>query len=150
IGDSRAIPILRDYAARKLLSRRRSAVEALRMLEDEEGLEEANKRARERLLPAVREALDGKDEERLTRAVLALDDQQKGLALDTLYELASPLSVRVVRSVLSQTPFPRPHIWRYVKSIFKRSMLRHDFRTFGEVAHAIEAQGRTSTGTAAT
>ena len=38
IGDPRAIPALRDYATRKLLSRRRSAVEALRNLGDDEGL----------------------------------------------------------------------------------------------------------------
>src|SRR2546423_9567773 len=40
LGDTRAVPVLREYAARKLLSRRRSAVEALRNLDDEEGLAE--------------------------------------------------------------------------------------------------------------
>src|SRR5207248_48309 len=33
-GDARAVPLVREYAERKLLSRRRSAVEALRRLGD--------------------------------------------------------------------------------------------------------------------
>src|SRR5207253_6089843 len=68
------------------------------------------------------------------------------LTLDTLYELANPLCVRVVRQLLSKTNFAQPNAWRYVKSVFKRSLLRFDFQTFGEAAHAIEAQeiGRAS------
>src|SRR5262249_24109042 len=57
IGDPRAIPAARIYATRKLLSRRRSAVEALRNLGDQEGLAEATARARLQLPVAMRAAL---------------------------------------------------------------------------------------------
>jgi hypothetical protein len=147
-GDTRSVPVVREYAARKLLSRRRSAVEALRNLEDEEGLEECNKRALERLPSPIRDAIELNTEQDLVHTVLA-DRAQLGLTIDTLYELATPLTVGAVRTVLAQIRFQQPNVWRYVKSIFKRSMLRHDFRTFGEVIHHIEAQGRTSTGTTA-
>src|SRR5262249_20194365 len=158
IGDTKAVSVLREYAGRKLLSRRRSAVEALRNIGDDEGLDEARKRALERLPDSVRSLLNSLGEEddtsasidRVTQAVKALDAQTSGLALDTLYELATPLPVAVVRRVIDQTRFDRPHIWRYVKSVFKRSMLRHDYETFGLIAHAIEALGRTTTGTTAT
>jgi hypothetical protein len=157
LGDTRAVPVLREYAERKLLSRRRSAVEALRNLDDEEGLDEVRKRALERLPASVRDLLGSLGEDdasqpsvtRLAQAVQALDVQQMGLALDTLYELATPLPVAAVRRLLTSIPFDRVHVWRYVKSVFKRSMLRHDHVTFGLLAHAIEAQGRTTTGTAA-
>src|SRR6266542_2025017 len=158
IGDAKAVPVLREYAGRKLLSRRRSAVEALRNVGDEEGLDEARQRALERLPASLRDLLDSLGEEddtpasidRLVQAVKALDAQTSGLALDTLYELATPLPVAVVRRMIVQTRFDRPHIWRYVKSVFKRSMLRHDHETFGLIAHAIESLGRTTTGTTAT
>src|SRR6185503_3928053 len=48
LSDTKAVSVLREYAGRKLLSRRRSAVEALRLLDDDEGLTEANQRAMER------------------------------------------------------------------------------------------------------
>src|SRR5206468_7787217 len=57
LGDRRAIPAIRPLAARKLLSRRRSAVEALRNLGDAEGLAEARRRALEQLPDGAREAL---------------------------------------------------------------------------------------------
>src|SRR5207249_3533827 len=63
IGDAKAVPVLREYASRKLLSRRRSAVEALRNLGDEEGLEEARQRALERLPDPLRGLLDSLGEE---------------------------------------------------------------------------------------
>ena len=149
LGDTRAVSVLRDYASRKLLSRRRSAVEALRNLEDEDGLEEANQRALERLPPAVRAAVEANNEEDLPRIVQALDASQIGLTLDTLYEIGSPVPVSAVRHVLTTLQFAMPNVWRYVKSIFKRAILRHDFRTFGELIHAVEFQGCTSTGTTA-
>ena len=57
--------MLREYAERKLLSRRRWAVEALRNLDDEEGLDEARKRALERLPASVRDlvALLGEEDD---------------------------------------------------------------------------------------
>ncbi|MGL5096169.1 MAG: hypothetical protein ACRDD1_11310, partial [Planctomycetia bacterium] len=46
-------------------------------------------------------------------------------------------------------PFAVPFVWRYVKSIWKRSMLREDAATFGLVAARIDAGARTNFGTIA-
>lgn len=148
LGDTKAIPVLREYAGRKLLSRRRSAVEALRNLDDEEGLAEARERAIALLPSTVRPVVDAEDD--LLPIVERFDPNPLGLVLDTLYELGSPAHVRLVRRVLGKINFGQPHLWRYVKSIFKRSLLRFDFQTFGLIAHAVEAQGRQTTGTTAT
>jgi hypothetical protein len=157
IGDPRAIPAVRDYAGRKLLSRRRSAVEALRQLGDTEGTDQARRRARERLPAPALAALDAAESSPapdaaagLAQAALAQGPQEQGLSLDTLYELAGPVPVAAVRQVLAQVGFAVPYLWRGVKSVLKRSMLRHDYTTFGQVVHAVERQGRTSKGTAAT
>ena len=153
IGDPRAIPAVRQQAARLLLSRRRSAVEALRNLGDAEGLAEAQQRARERLPASVRERLEGMgtgSAEEIAQAVLALDVKEQGLALDTLYEVAEPLGVAAARQVMDKLAFDRAFLWRYVKSVFKRAMLRHDYETFGWLAHAIEERGLNTKGTAAT
>jgi hypothetical protein len=150
LGDPRALPALREYAGRKLLSRRRSAVEALRRFGDEEGLSEARRRARERLPETVLAALDAASPEGTAQAVLGLDLPQQGQALDTLYEVADPAAVAAVRHILSQVDFAQPHVWRNVKSVYKRALLRHDYQTFGLLSHAIEAQGRASKGTSAT
>jgi hypothetical protein len=157
IGDPRAIPALREYTTRKLLSRRRSAVEALRILGDTEGLAEAITRAPEQLPPALRAAFvsldlnDGspKGVEAIAQAVRALDPMYQGLALDTLYEQGSPAAIGAVRLVLTGVDFGRPYFWRYIKSIYKRSLLRHDHITFGWLAHAIETQARRTSGTEA-
>src|SRR5262249_43537388 len=148
IGDPRAIPVAREQAERKLLSRRRSGVEALRNLGDAEGLAEARQRALERLPESVRTSLASGNEyeptekmvKGLAEAVLALDKQQQALSFDTLYELGTPAPVRAVREILKQVQFGQAHIWRCVKSVFKRSQLRHDYTTFGQVSHDIESQ----------
>jgi hypothetical protein len=153
IGDPRAVPAVRQQAARLLLSRRRSGVEALRNLGDTDGLAEAQQRARERLPAAVRERLEGMgtgSPEEVAQAVLALDVKEQGLALDNLYELAEPACVAAARQVMDKIAFDRAFLWRYVKSVFKRAMLRHDYATFGWLAHAIEARGQTTKGTTAT
>lgn len=150
IGDARALPLLREQASRKLLSRRRSAVEALRNMGDMEGLAVARQQALERLPTTVRAALEAdRTVEEIVKSLAAVEIQQRGLALDTLYELADPLAVAVVRTMLTQVSFDQPHLWRYVKSVFKRAMLRRDYDTFGWLSHAIEIQARTSTGTPA-
>ncbi|MBY0522112.1 MAG: HEAT repeat domain-containing protein [Gemmataceae bacterium] len=149
IGDARAVPILRQQAARKLLSRRRSAVEALRNLGEAEGLSDARTAALERLPETVR-PLVASEVDALIETVLALTPQNLGLAIDTLYELATPLTVAATRAVLRKVAVDRPHMWRYVKSVHKRSMLRHDYAMFGELSHAIEVQARSSKGTTAT
>lgn len=157
LGDPRAIPDARAQAARKLLSRRRSGAEALRNLGDAEGLAEVKNRALERLPKAVRAKLEPLDESQpseadvagLVEAVLATPVKDRGLAMDTLYEIATPAAVLAVRAALAKTSFDQAHIWRYVKSIYKRAVLRRDFEVFGLVAHAIEAQGRGNKGTTA-
>jgi hypothetical protein len=158
IGDSRAVPALRQQGARKLLSRRRSAVEALRLLNDPEGLAEARKLALDRLPETVRKSLletgesasDTPAVEKLVTSVISLEPQQQGLAIDTLYEIAAPLAVAAVRAVLRQVAIDKPHLWRYAKSVLRRAMLRHDHATLGELIHRIEILGRTSKGTSAT
>lgn len=147
IGDERAIAALRDYAQRKLLSRRRSAVEALRNISDEEGLAEARQRAQERLPDEVRAILDadtsgqiGAQAAALTDVFANLEPQQQALMIDTLYELATPAAVATVRHLLPQLTFAQPYLWRAIKSVYKRSMLRGDHVTFGLLTYLIEAQ----------
>jgi hypothetical protein len=157
IGNPKAIPVVRPYAERKLLSRRRSAVEALRKLNDTDGLAQARARNLEQLPVGVGVALAGIDEDRtdpaavepVVKAVQAADAKLRGLIMDGLYELATPAAVAAVRQLLGEARFDQPFIWRYVKSIFKRSMLRHDPATFGLLAHAVEAQARGTGGTTA-
>jgi hypothetical protein len=155
IGDARAVPVLREFAERKLLSRRRSAVEALRKLGDAPGLADARTRALERLPDAVKAvvvALDaqaGSDPTPLVKAVLAVPLKERGLALDSLYELDDRLCVLAVRDVLEQSQLNAPHLWRYTKSIFKRALLRGDVRTFGWLQHLIEVRGQVAPGTRA-
>jgi hypothetical protein len=158
IGDARAIPLLRQQAARKLLSRRRSAVEALRNLADADGLAEARLRALERLPASVRDQLalieqTGETANKiaaLAQSVQALGPQEQGQALDTLYDLATPATVAVVGQLIPKINFAQAGLWRGVKSVFKRALLRHDYVTFGLLSHAIEKRGRTSKGTTAT
>jgi hypothetical protein len=162
LGDPRAIPIARQYAGRKLLSRRRSGAEALRNLGDAEGLADVKNRALERLPATVRaeldpldmaggSAADGKPQsiEKLVAVILAAPFKDRGLAIDTLYEIATPSATLAALAALQKSAFDQPHLWRYAKSVHKRSMLRRDFVTFGLLAHAIEARGRASAGTTA-
>lgn len=158
IGDPRAIPAAREQAARKLLSRRRSGVEALRNLGDEVGLAEARQQALARLPDPIRQHVEADvlpsqtmpAVKALAKDVLGMEPPQRGLALDTLYELGDPLAVYACYEILKQLPFDHAHSWRYVKSVFKRSLLRHDFETFGRVSHLIESRGKKSKGSVAT
>jgi hypothetical protein len=151
IGDPRAVPLVRAQAQRKLLSRRRSGVEALRKLGDAEGLTTVRQLALERLPESVRDlAASESDADKLAQAVLALEIKDQGPTLDTLYELATPTTVAAVRAALAKVNFAQAHLWRATKSIFKRSLLRRDYVLMGWLNHAIEARGRTSHGTSAT
>ncbi len=157
IGDDRAIPLLRKYAERKLLSRRRSGVEALRGLGDAEGLAAARQRAIEALEPTLREALLSIDEsaggdavKTLRDAVVALPGRRRGRAADTLYELGSPAAIAAARKVLAKLPVERAYVWRYVKSVLKRAMLRHDPATLGFLALRVERAAARVTGSRAT
>ena len=111
----------------------------------------ANWRA-ERLPQSIRDLVEQESTTAIQLAVQVqlLDGQHLGLALDTLYELATPATVGAVREVLSKTTFDREHLWRATKSIYKRALLRQDFVTFGWLSHAIEARGRASKGSVAT
>src|SRR5262249_3962136 len=140
------IPAVRPYATRKLLSRRRSAVEALRVLNDTEGLAAARQTTLEQMPPPVQAALASSN---VFSAIEGLDAHFKGLALDTLYELAPAGAADIIQPLLQSLAFDRPYVWRYVKSILKRAMLRHDYAMFGWLHHEIEVRGSTTAGASA-
>lgn len=154
LGDERAIPLARQMAERKNLSRRRSGVEALRNLGDTEGLAQARQRGFDRLPPPVQKVLEGLDETAQSKAALkALVDAAKqcdarrfGLIADVLYEAGTPVTVAAARRVLAMTRPGQPHTWRYARSVLRRAMLRRDHKTFGFLAHHIERETRTSKG----
>lgn len=157
LKDARAIPMARAHAARKLLSRRRSGAEALRNLGDAEGLAEVKNRALERLPSGVRSKLDAIDDANpspasisaLSDAVLAVPVKDRGLAIDTLYEIATPGATAAALEAIDVCPLEEAHLWRYVKSVYKRAALRRDLVALGRIAHAIEVKGRKTAGTTA-
>ena len=104
---------------RPLIRKPAQALVGLRRLQDAEGLAAADKLALERLPESVRHQTG--ETAKLVAALQALDVQQRGLALDTLYELATPAAIAAVRAVLRETAIDRPQQWRYVKSIVKRA-----------------------------
>ena len=154
IGDARAIPKARELAERKLLSRRRSGVEALRNLGDAEGLAQARQHALARLPAALRDALADADEtatggaavDGALTAVAKVPLKDRGLAIDSLYEIGTPLCTAIARRALVAAPIGRAHVWRYAKSVLKRAMLRFDFETLALVAHRVEVEARSSKG----
>ncbi|OGQ87917.1 MAG: hypothetical protein A2289_22690 [Deltaproteobacteria bacterium RIFOXYA12_FULL_58_15] len=150
IGDLRARDAVRTYADRKLLSRRRSGVEALRKLDDQQALTTAYERAREYLTDTVVQALDVKDIDGMVNGAMSIPTQKVGRALDSLYELNTEHGNLAVERVLGQVTLGQPGLWRYAKSIFKRAVLRRDHAMLGFLAHQIEAEGRHSTGDKAT
>ncbi|MDP2341688.1 MAG: hypothetical protein Q8O67_12085 [Deltaproteobacteria bacterium] len=151
-GDRKAIPAVRLEAERKLLSRRRAGVEALRMLGDVDGLAAARLRALERLPDNVRAKLLALDEQQtvavdvVKELLLACDEKERGGACDSLYELATPLAVGAARAALLASDVSKPWIWRYTKSVIKRAILRTDGETLGVLIHRVEIRGRTTTG----
>lgn len=157
IGDPRAIPLAREQASRKLLSRRRAAVEALRSLGDAEGLADARNAGLERLPEPVRTALATLDENDLRKSQLApalavveaLPLERRAPVVDVLYELATPACVALARTLLRAMPIEKPHAWRYGKSVWKRAMVRGDASTFGMLTHAIDVARHRTRGTKA-
>ena len=157
-----ALDAVKGEAERKLLSRRRAGAEALRNIGDNDAISQVRTRALERLPASLKAALlERNDAEAtpasvtaLTQAFEALPPAERGLSLDTLYELGTPLPVATARGLLSRMAAAKdeahglaaPHTWRYVKSVWKRSMLRHDFETFGPLTVAVERLGRTYRG----
>ena len=156
--DPRVVALARATAERKLLSRRRAGVEALWRLSDKEGLADAKNRALERLPKSVADALAvvdlssqrASDVADLVAVVSAIPIKDRGLAMDTLYELRSPLTVEAVRAIIPGIGIDKPHVWRYAKSVLKRAMLRYDFVTFGLLAHGVESLRGKTPGTTAT
>jgi hypothetical protein len=153
LADPLAIPVARAAAERKLLSRRRSGVEALRKLGDKEGLAEAHTRALERMpakVQAVLATLGTPESGDLKKALLEVTTKDRGLAIDSVYELGAEASDRAVREALVESSFEAPYMWRYTKSVLKRAILRRDAATFGLLAHAIEAKAGHTSGETAT
>lgn len=161
LGDPLALPVLRAAAEKKLLSRRRSAVEALRKMGDVAGIADAKNRALERLPQTVRDHLADPNAGEaetispmriagLAAVVRAVPLKDRGLAIDTLYELATPLTIGATRTLVVEDGIDAPHMWRYVKSVLKRAMLRYDFLTFATIVYRVELTARVSKGTTAT
>jgi hypothetical protein len=154
LREKRAIPTAREFASRKLLSRRRSGVEALWNLGDAEGLAQARTRTIEQLPPPVRTVLLSIDEKsandeivtRIVGAVGSVEEQRRGLCADLLYELVTPAPVEAARRLVAGMTLAQPFVWRYAKSILKRAMLRFDFVTIGLLLHLIESQGLANPG----
>lgn len=148
LGDPRAIPAVRAEAEKKLLSRRRSGVEALRALGDQEGLAAARARARERLPEGVRAALSATTPSALSEALAAVTLKDRGLAIDTLYELDEPgCRAAALQALLLGDAFAQAHLWRYAKSVWKRALLRRDHDALGRLTHAFEVKSRAFAGT---
>ena len=75
---------------------------------------------------------------KLVDAAKQADKKELGPIVDTLYEAGTPAAVAAARRLLFGASLGRPTLWRYAKSVLKRSMLRGDAQTFGHLAHAIE------------
>ena len=165
IGDVRAQRTLGPCAEAEPLPLRRAGVEALRNLAERndlgttgvggagDGLKAAHVRARARLPEAVRSVLEDASPRAIEQALLALPETERGLALDTTYELAGmPASLQAntgvlaqaVRAALCAISLATSNHWRYAKSVWKRAMLRGDFETFGLLTHRIEIGARTA------
>lgn|GEM_PF-704995 len=143
IGAPAGIPEARAEAARKLLSRRRAGAEALRLLGDTVGLDEVAERARERLVEAEFSVGSAAD---MTARLVKLSPSKQGPVVDALYDLGTDDAVIAVRAALTEAPLGTPGLWRFVKSVFKRSMVRHDADTFGLLLVRIERLARTAKG----
>jgi hypothetical protein len=146
IANEQVIALLREQAQKKLLSRRRSGVEALRALGDQQGLKLAFDEGVSRLPEALRAFVVDADlhllsnVEPLTAILSKLGANELGLSLDQLYEFDVPVAHAAVQALLANN-FERVHRWRYSKSILKRALLRGDADTFALIARAIELKG---------
>ncbi len=148
IGDPKAVDAVKEIAQRKLLSRRRSGVEALRNLGDAAVLDQVLLGTFQALSPTIQSALDQSipDVGTIADAIRSVESKRLAFTLDQVYELNRPVANEAIRSIIVDMNFDQPFVWRYIKSIFKRSMLRHDPVMFGWLAYKIEAKGRLTTG----
>src|SRR5262249_49617424 len=89
------------------------------------------------------------DASALAIALGSVPIKDRGLAIDSVYELGIDAATTAARQALlesEKTELEVPHVWRYTKSVFKREMLRHDASTFGALPHAIESKAGHTTG----
>ena len=157
IGDPRGVPLAREESERKLLSRRRAGVEALRNLGDAVGLDAAVTRAMARLPDVTRDLVESADPDdtdphtldAVDATLKGVDPKDAGLILDALYEVGTPLCVALARRRMARGPVGRAYVWRYVKSVYKRAMLRGDADTFAELALRFERRSPGDTGATA-
>ncbi len=145
-GDERAFVAVRESAGRKLLSRRRSGVEALIGLGDDEGLATATERVRSELPDGMIAAAESGDVEATVAAMSAVEANRQGQTADFLYEWAgltanATAADAALRWAESQVGIDlgRPFVWRYVKSLFKRATLRLDADAFGRLSRLVDA-----------
>lgn len=143
-GDERAVTAVAEQASRKLLSRRRSGVEALIRLGNTDALEVATQRVRGELPELVVAAVDLGNPDAVGTAVDEVEPKRRGQTLDYLYELAGvadlPAAAEgVLRWVEGHADqLVEPFMWRYVKSLFKRASLRLDTNAFGRLARLLD------------
>src|SRR5690606_24325057 len=84
------------------------------------------------------------DESALVQAVRARPVKERGIVIDSLYELEG--HDRAVRRLLATEPIGAPHLFRYAKSVWKRAMLRGDHATFALVSLRLERLAEGTTG----
>jgi hypothetical protein len=144
IGDPRALPELEAEANKKLLSRRRAASEAIRLLGDPNALAAVEALAKERL--ADLGLTEFSTATALSTQLAALSKSKAGPAIDALYDLGTEPAVDAVRGWLLANPYTTPGTWRFAKSVLKRSMARIDAPTFALLMRGIELQGRVAKG----
>ena len=104
IGDPRAF---RCCAARRPQAplTAASAVEAREQPRRRRRPRRSTANSAERLPDSVRQALDTNTADTVAAAVLAVDLQQRSLAVDTLYEIGTPTAVTAARAVLRKVQF---------------------------------------------
>jgi hypothetical protein len=129
--DPRVIAVASEQAQKKLLSRRRSGVEALRVLNDASGIATAFESGLARLNSELTQLLSQMNHSDLNNLPLlksklqSLSAPELGLTLDQLYEFDTQLAMAAVRELAFENAL-KPGRFRYTKSIFKRALLRND------------------------
>lgn len=143
VADARVIAVASEQAQKKLLSRRRSGVEALRALSDASGIATAFESGLARLNSEVALLLSQMSHSDLNNLPLlksklqTLSAPELGLTLDQLYEFDTPLTMAAVREMVFENAL-KPGRFRYTKSIFKRALLRNDAWMLAKLARLFE------------
>ncbi|MEM8875680.1 MAG: hypothetical protein AAGD32_15650 [Planctomycetota bacterium] len=149
-GDEHAAEIVAEHAARKLLSRRRSGVEALINLGSHASLDGAVERLEEELAGPLLDPTKASEPARIAATLLEAEPKRRGQYADFLYEYAGltnqPVIAEGVCNFLFQlgNGWHDPYVWRYTKSILKRAQLRRDADTLGRLATRIDVSRSSS------